>query len=601
MFIEVESEVISDLLFCATMLCMTFGYFGYRLFAKHVDRETSERKINLLADVFNENKTFMREMGCSVMNLTNKVWNDCYGYYKFRAAGHYVSSCLEKIFTPLFEFFSKYFTCKTETCASYCPKVGPTCFVKPPCPTGFDCFGAGANNLCEPFPTCRQPSFGSCPMCPLDAPSLASASRGPHQEAPSLASASRGPQGLYGMRGPTDRPQVPLYKDNGFVGALSGRSSPVPRRRFGASGRSSPVPRRRFGASGSSSPVPQRRNLGQTCSGTSTFFSPDCTPSPHTQRSLRQNNLTSKKCGNDLADSLNCKLTCGELLNTNALNEYFKSYASNFADTFINTCGTGKYVDGVSPETDGIRVYGTTYPTTGTCPVTGTPCPTTGVCPVTGTPCARQEFSGKNTECESQCTEVCDDSIKTFMNVANQYDDPNCSPLDMTNMKPSDVLTEIGEYADKLGMTLNYCGVNLFDTSKYTTPNQSLADLIRLICLLSAGPEKYNKYCSTDSNPANGTTCVECSVACMGNETSETNEICDVDDTTCSSDEEEVCSPALTDSDQESTNERSDNTEENNQWTSENREPCSRLSRSPEEVLEQNFSRTGTCQDSGAN
>jgi len=129
------------------------------------------------------------------------------------------------------------------------------------------------------------------------------------------------------------------------------------------------------------------------------------------------------------------------------------------------------YIDGISPETDGIRVCEVNSHNT-------------------------NETNETNELNEIEKNNETKKTYKRLLQIAELYDDPHSQPIDYVTLSKQDVhdctTWEIYEHlADELFIDIPTFDNTKFDHTQYTAPNQLLANFLRANCYLSLGPASY--------------------------------------------------------------------------------------------------------------
>ena len=550
MLFEVEPKIVSDFMFFATMLAITFGFYCYRLESQRSQSENRKKQIDQYAGIFRENKQFMMSAGGAMFDFVNRVENHCYEYYKSKALGQMVNLVLSKTITPIMNVLRKYFTSApasmssasiSPTSMSYFPKREtcelregmPICFPKretcnypdtqfmPTCNypdtlNPYMCPGAVRETYLERNPAAKPSSFGYCPMCPEDSPMVPLYADHSSEVylADQIAPRDQPAAWRQGQSKPTcnfspaESPLIDRRKSanvecvdsecaNDQCAGISQQASPVttrrrpvfaPRRnyrgnrpvRFARSTRSARSPRSPKACQSENSTVEDL--LPGPCGGEVTemdvprgsnlFNMPVFKPTTDTGSSnnykqlfstitpmlsgLIQNYLTPKPTNPTTAGPVNIsdyssvfadafdKIKTANSKPTIADPTNAANYSALFMDVFNkamdkSSVQSKSYVDGVSPETDGIRVY------ENNCDESGSPCCTTS------NDCYQNESANEcvnecANECANKCTYQCVGPAITECNVSNQecFDTRNCDlqvgdvEVDCSNSESSD-------------------------------------------------------------------------------------------------------------------------------------------------------------------
>jgi hypothetical protein len=92
---------------------------------------------------------------------------------------------------------------------------------------------------------------------------------------------------------------------------------------------------------------------------------------------------------------------------------------------------------------------------------------------------------------------LCDfETCRMMLNIAKSYDNStNPSVLDFSRMTISEAMLSMVRLSSELGINThiqNGTYLQLLDTSFFNTPNQKVADFLRLLCFVSVGREQFN-------------------------------------------------------------------------------------------------------------
>ena len=83
-----------------------------------------------------------------------------------------------------------------------------------------------------------------------------------------------------------------------------------------------------------------------------------------------------------------------------------------------------------------------------------------------------------------------DELYKSVLGLAESYDDPNVQSIfNFRTMQTSDVAYAVCDLIKEI----NIYDVNILNGKYFNAPNQKIADMLRLLCLLCAGPETFNR------------------------------------------------------------------------------------------------------------
>jgi len=162
----------------------------------------------------------------------------------------------------------------------------------------------------------------------------------------------------------------------------------------------------------------------------------------------------------------------------------------NTQQTTTPNTNCSAYVDGISPESDGIRVYSKEKESVSS---------------------SSSSSSDEETNSPSSPMTRQNNDIEGFLETARTFDDPNTtSSVDFRNLSTSTALLALTRLGQQLGTNINYTNgmsMNVFDATSYKSPNQNVADFIRVLCYLSVGPSKFNScYCPTTNNTCSTST-----------------------------------------------------------------------------------------------
>lgn len=179
--------------------------------------------------------------------------------------------------------------------------------------------------------------------------------------------------------------------------------------------------------------------------------------------------------------------------------------AQSTQSTQSTQSSSNKYVDGVSPESDGIRVYRCTVPVecNSSLSTNESDC-------IVSTNCADSDIMDSKTIMTLVESLSSPNKCQTMMEAAKIFDDPTDMAFDCTNLTCADALNEINRLAQELNITAQswdeYCKIIFttpltVDFSKI--PNQRISDLLRLICCVVANSSECR--CESSDSDSDGT------------------------------------------------------------------------------------------------
>ena len=93
MFFEVEQELVNNFMMFMTILAVTYGYFWYRMWSQKFSRVTAERRLNQYSMLLQENENLVRDMGSRFMSFVEKMESD----YFITNIVDYVSNAIKEL------------------------------------------------------------------------------------------------------------------------------------------------------------------------------------------------------------------------------------------------------------------------------------------------------------------------------------------------------------------------------------------------------------------------------------------------------------------------------------------------------------------------
>ncbi|XWV26462.1 hypothetical protein QJ857_gp0607 [Tupanvirus soda lake] len=484
MLFEIEPQLVYYAMLFLTMLTMPFMFYCYCIVSRVLQYKATEATISQCASVFKENEDTVRDAAGAVFNLVDRVEEHCYQYYRGTAMGIAVSGILEKTFMPIVDLCKKYFT-RARQQSSYgsgtCPLPSGTC----PLPSGTCPLPSGTCPL--PRGTCLARSCPIMQRCPMmqdfNTPSYFgkydSSYRGgygdvccgpvnPYAQPNSFEFCRTYPDGSCAM---------PLYPNNDYPSGLFANTNNHPETpdfTLDGSGIKSQPCSYTSKAVNVSAPSTPDFTVDGTVPKNQSFY-PVSNPNVSKKRlfsGFRRSPLRSRvgkysRTSNtrNVARPSTSNMGVYPGSQSSSINDYSK-YIDLFMNVFNDTLASNtrdknqRCTDGVNCETDGFCV-------TRCSDGVGAPTPS------------------NSNEC------------RIMLDMARTFDDPSTvSSYDFSKMTKPDAMVALVRMSGELNLGVqesNGSCVQMFDTSKYTVPNQKVADFLRLLSFVSLGEDEFRK------------------------------------------------------------------------------------------------------------
>ena len=119
MLIQIESQLIYYTMMFFAMMAMSICYYFYRLFYKYISYKATERTINQVSRIFSENEHNVRDACGSVLGLVEQMEKQYYQYCYMSKITNSVCSVFNKTFPSVMNLFRGIFCQKSDSSNRY--------------------------------------------------------------------------------------------------------------------------------------------------------------------------------------------------------------------------------------------------------------------------------------------------------------------------------------------------------------------------------------------------------------------------------------------------------------------------------------------------
>ena len=518
MLFQIEANLVYYGMLFFTILAMPIMYYCFRIISRILSYKAQEASINQCAKIFKDNEQTICQGFGTVMNLVDRVENHCYDYYRTNAIGNVVKSVFSRTFVPVVDMCKKYLSksCKTQAKSSImecplmkCPMM--KCPAMKNCPAMNRCPAMIFGTDHQPFPmmkNCATRRAGSMKQACPDNQFMDNSCCLVNQSCQSnlYDSLMCNAEECYVERNPCARPI-----SFGYCPGCPFGSSPVPL--YG--NRSSCCTENMYGCY--DCPISPRAEADFCTDNSCAYRCPSntadyscCAVSPRYNSPVNSRPNTpdfaldgcaepkrfvDNDCAKDMFHMSGCsekkreptnntKSDSPDIINNlfrtifpDGINKNINNILSNsgisaqdyakYANLFMDVCNktvtspSKMYDEVISSESDGIKVINV------------------------------DDIKTNNKKCEDMTdSELMADTAKTF------DDESTVSSIDFSKISRMDAMNALLRLSNELGLDCDTRGAQMFDSSKFTPPNQKVADFLRLACFVSSGSDQFNNmYC----------------------------------------------------------------------------------------------------------